>query len=697
MNKEETQITVCLAGNPNVGKSTVFNQLTGLKQHTGNWSGKTVNNACGNCRYAMDYQLIDVPGCYSIMANSHEEEVARDYICFGNPDVIIVVCDATCLERNLNLVLQILEVKRQVIVCVNMMDEAKRKQIDIKLDILSKELAIPVVATTARKNQGLCDLVEELNHMREERTVPNPILYPIEIQQAVFSIEEELKRQIEGEKSEEFLHWLAARMLDQDASMQASIERYLGKEVTQSEELSLLIQEEKKKLESKGYTQEKIRDRMAATFVNKAEEITKKSIIYNDCRYAKKDRFLDFLFTSKCTGFPIMFLFLLGIFWLTITGANYPSELLGDFFAWGEERLIGLFLQLKVPQLLSDVLIQGIYRVTTCVISVMLPPMAIFFPLFTLMEDFGYLPRIAYNLDRCFKKCAACGKQALTMCMGFGCNAAGVVGCRIIDSPRERLIAVLTNNLVPCNGRFPTMIAIISMFFVSRMHAPMAVKSFLSAIFLAAIIVLAFVMTFAVSKILSKTILKGLPSSFTLELPPYRRPQVGKVIVRSMLDRTVFVLARALVTAVPAGFLIWILANTTIGTDSLLTYCAGFLDPFAALLGLDGVILLAFILGLPANEIVLPIILMAYMSQGTLVEMNNLKELQTILISHGWTLKTAVCTILFSLMHWPCATTCLTIRKESGTKWMLLSIAVCTIPGILLCFCVASAFSFFGC
>jgi len=314
--------------------------------------------------------------------------------------------------------------------------------------------------------------------------------------------------------------------------------------------------------------------------------------------------------------------------------------------------------------------------------------MAIFFPLFTLLEDLGYLPRVAFNLDKYFKKCSACGKQALTMMMGFGCNAAGVVGCRIIDSPRERLIAIITNNFVPCNGRFPTLIAILTMFFVASSGIG---GSVMSALLLTCLIVLGIAMTFVASKILSMTILKGIPSSFTLELPPYRRPQVGKIIVRSIFDRTLFVLGRAVMVAAPAGLVIWILANVTVGGDTLLNHFSGFLDPFARLMGLDGVILMAFILGFPANEIVVPIIIMSYMSTGTLIELDSLSELRQLFVENGWTWITAVSTMLFSLMHWPCSTTCLTIKKETQSlKWTLISFAVPTLAGIIICIAFAN-------
>jgi ferrous iron transport protein B len=300
-----------------------------------------------------------------------------------------------------------------------------------------------------------------------------------------------------------------------------------------------------------------------------------------------------------------------------------------------------------------------------------------------LLEDSGYLPRIAFNLDYPFKKCNACGKQALTMCMGFGCNAVGVTGCRIIDSKRERLLAILTNNLVPCNGRFPTIIALITMFLCIGTGVT---QSLFSALVLTAVILLGIITTFLITKLLSKTVLKGVPSSYTLELPPYRKPQFLKVIIRSSLDRTIFVLGRSIAVAAPAGLLIWIMANLNINGASLLYHCANFLDPFAQLLGLDGIILLSFILGSPANEIVMPIAIMGYMGDGALTELSGLTAMKEILISNGWTITTAISVILFSLLHWPCATTILTIKKETGSiKWTAISILLPTLLSIITC------------
>lgn len=693
--KSETDKVIALAGNPNVGKSTVFNQLTGLNQHTGNWPGKTVANAQGYCTYQENgYVLVDIPGCYSLMAHSTEEEVARDFICFENPDAVIVVCDATCLERNLNLVLQILEVTKNVVVCVNLMDEARKKDIHINLDKMKERLGVPVIGTAARNKEGLEQIFEELNHLLEKERIldkdlilwSDPIseeadFYPKYIEKMIVLIEPLVSRAFPKYSNK---RWLSARLLDADESLLQSIGKYIEVDEKQYEILKEKLLNIEKELEESFISKKQVNDDMAACFVRKAEKICKECIRFETKEYSKRDRTLDRLFTSKLTGFPIMFLILLGIFWLTITGANYPSKVLSDGLFWIQDRLLDFFIWMGAPKLLYEMLVLGVYRVLAWVVSVMLPPMAIFFPLFTLLEDFGFLPRVAYNLDRCFKRCSACGKQSLTMMMGFGCNAAGVIGCRIIDSPRERLIAIITNNFVPCNGRFPTLIAIITMFFIGSSFGWFS--SVMSAAILSLIIVLGILMTLLVSKLLSVTILKGIPSSFTLELPPYRRPQIGKVIIRSICDRTLFVLSRAIIIAMPAGFLIWVMANVTIADATLLSHCSNFLDPFGRFLGMDGVILLAFILGFPANEIVVPIIIMAYLAQGSLLEIDDLNVLKKLFIDNGWNIITAISTMLFSLMHWPCSTTCLTIRKETQSKkWMLISFITPTIIGIVVC------------
>lgn len=690
-NTEKSGFTVALAGNPNVGKSTVFNLLTGMHQHTGNWPGKTVSNARGNCEgEKRKYELVDIPGAYSLCARSEEERIARDFICFGNADAVVLVCDGGCLERNLNLVLQCAETEKDILICVNLMDEAKRKGIKINLKALSEKLGLPVIGISAKNKNSRDIVLKALDALKGGFNKGScKIEYPEILEEAIINVEKAL---IEVCADKINPRWLALRLLEADRELKILADEKLSEKISENKELMELIETERERLRCAGIEGQRLQDMIASAISEKAREIASDTVFYTKSPYSLRDRKIDKLLTGKLVGYPLMVLLLLLVFYITITGANYPSEMLSKWLFTLEDKLRELFIYINLPPLVTGLLLDGVYRVLAWVVSVMLPPMAIFFPLFTLLEDAGYLPRIAYNLDKPFSRCGACGKQALSMSMGFGCNAAGVIGCRIIDSERERLLAVITNSLVPCNGRFPLLIAIISMFFAGT--AAGKDSPFLSALMLTGFIVLSVIISFGCTKLLSSTVLKGKSSAFVLEMPPYRKPDLWQLIVRSIFDRTLFVLGRAVAVAAPAGAILWLMAHVQIYGNSLMNICSGFLEPLGRFMGLDGVILIAFILGFPANEIVLPIIIMGYTAAGSITEPGSLVEISRILTENGWTWITAFCTMLFSLFHWPCSTTLLTIKKETGSrKWTALSMALPTAVGFILCSLAAHLFS----
>lgn len=666
--------TVALVGNANVGKSTVFNEITGMKQHTGNWTGKTVDTASGEYYYKFnDYTLVDLPGTYSLLSSSEEERVARDFLIWNKVDCVVIVADSTNLLRNLNLVLQTLELTGNAVLLLNLWDEADKRNIIIDKKKLSELLGIPVVSSTARSGKGVNELLEQVHKIVTGDCCPEQlrVKYVSPIEQAERRCEKGLSKYF---KTDIDMRFLALRVLENDPSFNASLEKNLSGgfqddfDVLKSREILSRFN-----FDGENYVQS-----VTASISQQAERIFSQSVKQLPSHEEKKQNMIDRVLLGRYTAVPAMLLLVGVVLWLTMVGANYPSSILKSAFDAAEAWLASQSLALGIPDVIVNMVVHGVLRVLFWVVAVMLPPMAIFFPLFALLEAYGVLPRIAFNLDRGFEKCGACGKQALTTCMAYGCNAVGVTGCRIIDSPRERLIAIITNSLTPCNGRFPLLIVIISMFFCDN--------SFAGAAVMLAFVLLSLAATMLSAKILSSTVLRGEKSAFVLELPPYRRPQFFKVIGETVKEKIVFVLLRAVVVAAPAGLLIWCLANIKTGGSSLLAYLADFLDPAGRFIGLDGVMLLAFILGFPANEIVIPIALMTYLASGNLGDYSSVDALKTILTDNGWTWVTALCAAVFSMFHFPCSTTLLTIWKETrSVKWTALSVIVPLALGVTVC------------
>jgi ferrous iron transport protein B len=699
---------IALAGNPNTGKSTVFNTLTGLRQHTGNWPGKTVVRAEGAFEHEGErVKIVDLPGTYSLQAGSTDEEVARDFVLFGRPDVTVVVVDATRLERNLNLVLQVLEITDRVVVFLNLMDEARRHGLAIDVGKLEAELGVPVVPGVARSGTGIDELLVAAHAVATGQRKTEPYRfdrYVPAVEQAIQALVptvEEVYPDVPNAR------WVALRLLNADEAVQ---------EAVRSGELGQLARDDSNVLTEPPPEFERTRlldasvrlrwdlppdfhDIVTEHAFGVAEAMSGRVQLKGLKKKGFEfDRKLDDLLTSRVFGFPLMLLILAVVFWVTIEGANVPSAMLASLLIdtvhpW----LKGLAAAVSMPWWLDGFLLDGVYLATAWVIAVMLPPMAIFFPLFTLLEDFGYLPRVAFNLDSMFQKAGAHGKQALTMCMGFGCNAAGVVATRVIDSPRERLIAIITNNFSLCNGRWPTQI-LIATIFVGAL-APAQLGGLVSAAAVVGIALLGIVMMFLASWILSRTVLRGEATSFSLELPPYRPPRIWQTLYTSMIDRTMIVLWRAVLFAMPAGAVIWLISNVTVGGTSLAQLSVDWLDPFGLLLGLNGVILLAYVVAIPANEIVIPTVLMLTVltaglaggeGAGVMFELDSVAATEDVLRAGGWTLLTAVNLMLFSLLHNPCSTTIYTIYKETGSaKWTTVATLMPVAMGVTVCFLVA--------
>ncbi len=665
---------ITLTGVPNVGKSTLFNTLTGMNVHTGNWSGKTVETSVGRFYFGgREVELCDLPGTYSLTPNSEEERLAAEALMLSDSDVTVIVCDESRLFSNMNFILQVAQCRKRCILCLNFFEAAKKEGKQLDISKLSSALGMDIVRVNAKKRKTLDALLDRaihISHFPKKR-----ILVPLscEIEKSVAEIE---KIADKFNTLPTYTRGLALHALSGEGRAAREFCSFVGAKDAEVKQLLSVIERESGRLFDLGITSECVMEAEANAICAHAEEIYRSvaRCSGNSIRLGFADRIL----TGRVLAYPAMLLLFGVVLFITVKLASYPSIALEYVLGSLNSIIRGFFEDVGLPQWAVGIICDGGLGTLFTVVAVMLPPMALFFPFFTLLEDSGYLPRVAYNLDRPFAACGTCGKQALTMCMGLGCNSVGVTGARIIESRRERLLAILTNSFVPCNGRFPMLIVIISAFFVGTGGG------FLGTAVLLGFVIFSFCVTLGVTFILSRTLLRGERSLFIMEFPPYRKPDFLHVLVRSLYDRTLKILGRAAAVAFPAGIAVWCLSNVEVFGQSIIFYVVSFLDPLGRFIGLDGIMLTAFILGIPANETVLPIALSLYgAAAGTA---------QT-LIANGWTWVSALCASLFTLFHWPCATTIITIKKETNSVlWTLLAVLLPTVVGIVFC----AAVSFVG-